>query len=261
MLQEYNISIEVFSFSSFPHLNTRKESHLVKGLVSGESELDQIDSDHNEELHTYRSPAKEKTPSSSIPLPSRVPTGASVTGNKKMQGQVSQPRAPNNANNRSSSNSNPSKLLISADGGGQPHKIIQGTSPKGNKMEVNWQARLCYVSRRQVAVIQVLLQEVRMTKRILLRKFSTSLNSLDQWNLAISRDELTNNEYELTVDLNTEELVVKRKNMERIKEFSKLLRVVNQDAIQQQRKLPPATEQIDIEKSEQNVEQQETESS
>lgn len=71
--------------------------------------------------------------------------------------------------------------------------------------------------------------------------------------LSVPRSELTNNECQLTADLNTEELVAKRKNLERIKEFSKQLRVVNQDLIQQQRKLPPATEQIDIEKSKQKL--------
>eukprot|EP00981_Chlorochromonas_danica_P006922 scaffold1504_cov172-Ochromonas_danica.AAC.10 len=164
-----------------------------------------------------------------------------------MQGQVSQPRAPNNANNRSSSNSNPSKLLISADGGGQPHKIIQGTSPKGPPLLCEQKTSSSHSSPSPGGEDD----KEDPAKKIL--HFSKQPRSVE--------DELTNNEYELTVDLNTEELVVKRKNMERIKEFSKLLRVVNQDAIQQQRKLPPATEQIDIEKSEQNVEQQETESS
>lgn len=112
---------------------------------------DQVDSDDDEELHTYRSPAKEKTPSASIPIPTHVPTGTSVTSNKKSQVSQNAVASKNQVNtnqsrtngNRSTNNSNPSKLLISEDRGVQPHngpKSIQGTSPKGNKLEVNWQA-------------------------------------------------------------------------------------------------------------------------
>lgn len=55
-------------------------------------------------------------------------------------------------------------------------------------------------------------------------------------------------------DLNTDELVAKRKNAERIKEFSKQLRAVNSETLSAQRKLPSAAEQSDIEKSKQKYE-------
>ena len=55
-------------------------------------------------------------------------------------------------------------------------------------------------------------------------------------------------------DLNREDLVHKRNNIERIKEFSKHLRSFNKDVILQQRKLPSATEQNDLELSKQKYE-------
>jgi hypothetical protein len=51
----------------------------------------------------------------------------------------------------------------------------------------------------------------------------------------------------LLPDLNSDELIAKRKNVDRIKQFSKQLRDFNKDAIQQQPKLPSAVEQNDIE--------------
>eukprot|EP01039_Chlorochromonas_danica_P003458 gene3458-3787_t len=230
--------------------------------VYSESEHDQIDSDDDEELHTYRSPAKEKTPSSSIPMPTHVPTAASVTGNKKIQSQVSQSRAPNNTNsNRSSSNSNPSKLLMGADGGGQPHKIVLGTSPKGNKLEVNWQAPPLPCEQKTSSSHSSPSPGGEDDKEDPAKKllyFSKQPRSVEYKPYTLKQYHLIKpKEYveisKIQPDLNTEELVAKRKNMERIKEFSKQLRVVNQDLIQQQRKLPPATEQIDIEKSKQKL--------
>ncbi len=50
----------------------------------------------------------------------------------------------------------------------------------------------------------------------------------------------------MEIDLNTEELVEKRKKLEKIKEFSKNLRYVNKESILQQPKLPSATEQADL---------------
>jgi hypothetical protein len=47
-------------------------------------------------------------------------------------------------------------------------------------------------------------------------------------------------------DLNTDELIAKRKNADRIKEFSKQLRHFNQDVITQQPKKPSAIEENDI---------------
>jgi hypothetical protein len=51
----------------------------------------------------------------------------------------------------------------------------------------------------------------------------------------------------LFLDLNSEELIAKRKNVDRIKQFSKQLREFNKDVMQQQPKLPSAVEQNDIE--------------
>lgn len=50
----------------------------------------------------------------------------------------------------------------------------------------------------------------------------------------------------LKPDLNTDELIAKRKNLDRIKEFSKQLRQVNADMLTQQPKLPSASEQNDL---------------
>lgn len=50
----------------------------------------------------------------------------------------------------------------------------------------------------------------------------------------------------VNADLNTDELIAKRRNAERIKEFSKQLRAFNQEAITQQPKLPSSTEQSDL---------------
>lgn len=47
-------------------------------------------------------------------------------------------------------------------------------------------------------------------------------------------------------DLNTDELVAKRKNLDRIKEFSKQLRHFNQEVIMQQPKKPSAVEENDL---------------
>jgi hypothetical protein len=47
-------------------------------------------------------------------------------------------------------------------------------------------------------------------------------------------------------DLNTDELVAKRKNQERIKEFSKQLRNFNQEVIMQQPKKPSSIEENDL---------------
>jgi hypothetical protein len=58
----------------------------------------------------------------------------------------------------------------------------------------------------------------------------------------------------LILDLNTDELVAKRKNAERIKEFSRQLRSFNQEQITQQSKLPSATEQNDLQKAKQKYE-------
>lgn len=55
----------------------------------------------------------------------------------------------------------------------------------------------------------------------------------------------------MSKDLQTEELVAKRKNLDRIKDFSKQLRVVNQETIANQRKLPSATEQSDLQRAKQ----------
>eukprot|EP01032_Pedospumella_encystans_P017599 gene17599-20047_t len=52
-------------------------------------------------------------------------------------------------------------------------------------------------------------------------------------------------------DLNSDELVAKRANLERIKEFSKNLQSFNRQTISQQPKLPPAAEKRDIAISEQ----------
>lgn len=52
-------------------------------------------------------------------------------------------------------------------------------------------------------------------------------------------------------DLNSDELVAKRANLERIKEFSKNLQSFNRQTISQQPKLPPAAEKHDIAVSEQ----------
>lgn len=56
------------------------------------------------------------------------------------------------------------------------------------------------------------------------------------------------------IDLNTDELIAKRKNADRIKEFSKQLRHFNQEVLVQQPKLPPSTEQVEIEKSKSKME-------
>jgi hypothetical protein len=48
-------------------------------------------------------------------------------------------------------------------------------------------------------------------------------------------------------DLNTEELIAKRKNLERIKEFSKQLKSYNKEVLSNQPKLPAANEQLDLE--------------
>jgi hypothetical protein len=50
----------------------------------------------------------------------------------------------------------------------------------------------------------------------------------------------------LRPDLNSDELIAKRKNAERIKEFSKQLRQLNADVLTQQAKLPSASEQNDL---------------
>ncbi len=50
-------------------------------------------------------------------------------------------------------------------------------------------------------------------------------------------------------DLNTEELIAKRNNLERIKQFSKNLSNYNKEALVSQRKLPSAAEKHDIEVS------------
>ncbi len=47
-------------------------------------------------------------------------------------------------------------------------------------------------------------------------------------------------------DLNTDELVAKRKNADRIKEFSRQLRHFNKDVLTQQPKLPSSTEAKDL---------------
>ena len=53
------------------------------------------------------------------------------------------------------------------------------------------------------------------------------------------------------LDLNSEELVAKRANLDRVKEFSKNLQSYNRQAISQQPKLPSAAEKHDIRVSEQ----------
>lgn len=58
----------------------------------------------------------------------------------------------------------------------------------------------------------------------------------------------------LKPDLNTDELIAKRKNLDRIKEFSKQLRQVNADMLTQQPKLPSATEQNDLQIARQKYE-------
>eukprot|EP01033_Poteriospumella_lacustris_P001653 gene1653-1205_t len=58
----------------------------------------------------------------------------------------------------------------------------------------------------------------------------------------------------LKPDLNTDELIAKRKNLDRIKEFSKQLRQVNADILTQQPKLPSATEQNDLQIARQKYE-------
>ncbi|RYH31158.1 DUF4591 domain-containing protein [archaeon] len=55
----------------------------------------------------------------------------------------------------------------------------------------------------------------------------------------------------ILIDLNSQELIAKRKNIDRIKEFSKQLRKVNHEQISQQKKLPAATEQEDLQKAKQ----------
>lgn len=47
-------------------------------------------------------------------------------------------------------------------------------------------------------------------------------------------------------DLNTDELIAKRKNVDRIKEFSKQLRTFNQEMIMQQPKKPSSVEENDM---------------
>lgn len=56
---------------------------------------------------------------------------------------------------------------------------------------------------------------------------------------------------QLSADLNSEELVAKRANLDRVKEFSRNLQNFNRQAIAQQPKLPPAAEKHDIRLSEQ----------
>lgn len=58
----------------------------------------------------------------------------------------------------------------------------------------------------------------------------------------------------LKPDLNTDVLVAKRANKERIKEFAKKLKEFNHETLLQQQKLPPSSEQLEIEKSKQKVE-------
>ncbi len=48
------------------------------------------------------------------------------------------------------------------------------------------------------------------------------------------------------LDLYTDELVAKRANLDRIKEFSKNLKNFNQESLQQQRKLPAPMEKADM---------------
>lgn len=55
-------------------------------------------------------------------------------------------------------------------------------------------------------------------------------------------------------DLNTDELIAKRKNLDRIKDFSKQLRQINKEIISQNPKLPSSVEQNDINLSKRNYE-------
>lgn len=57
----------------------------------------------------------------------------------------------------------------------------------------------------------------------------------------------------LQPDLNTDVLVAKRANQERIKEFSKNLHQFNQRALQQQKKLPKSAESNDIRAAENRI--------
>eukprot|EP01041_Mallomonas_annulata_P002338 gene2342-4547_t len=50
----------------------------------------------------------------------------------------------------------------------------------------------------------------------------------------------------LKPDLNSEELVAKRANAQRIKEFSKNLKSFNEQSLQQQRRLPPSSEAVSV---------------
>ena len=54
-------------------------------------------------------------------------------------------------------------------------------------------------------------------------------------------------------ELNSDELVAKRANLDRIKEFSKNLQNFNSEAIRQQPKLPPSSEKRDIALSQQKL--------
>lgn len=59
-------------------------------------------------------------------------------------------------------------------------------------------------------------------------------------------------------DLNTDELVAKRKNAERIKEFSSQLRSINKEVIIQQPKLPSSVEQSDLNVAKQKLDSKRT---
>lgn len=61
---------------------------------------------------------------------------------------------------------------------------------------------------------------------------------------------IINNKY-IPSDLNREDLVCKRANLDRIKEFSKKLQNFNKEVLSNQSKLPPSSEKHDIQISEQ----------
>ena len=63
---------------------------------------------------------------------------------------------------------------------------------------------------------------------------------------------IINNKY-IPLDLNREDLVCKRANLDRIKEFSKKLQNFNKEVLSNQSKLPPSTEKHDILISEQKI--------